>query len=71
MLVYTEPTKIWREKGTKQIEILVLVLPELGFLWFRKAQKYFKTDNCKGSKGDLVNFLHWAYQLHSVLLVIS
>ena len=61
VLVYTQPTKIWREKGTKQIKILVLVLPELGFWCFRKAQKYFKTGNCIGSKGDLVNFLHCAY----------
>ena len=61
VLLDTEVNKIWREKGTKQIKILVLVLPELGFWCFRKAQKYFKTGNCIGSKIYLVNFLHWAY----------
>ena len=29
-IVYTQPNKIWREKVTKQIIILVLVLPEFG-----------------------------------------
>ena len=37
MLVCTQPTQIWREKGTKQIKILVLVLLELRFCCFRKA----------------------------------
>ena len=41
VLVYTEPTKIWREKSTKLIKILVLMLPELVFWCIRKAQKYF------------------------------
>ena len=58
VFLYTQPTKIWRERGTKQIKILVatgigvLVLPE---------RKKKINGICKGSKGDLVNFFHCAY----------
>ena len=34
----------------KQIKILVLVLPELGFECLRKAQKYFKTGGREGGR---------------------
>ena len=49
-------------KGNQANKILVLVLPVLEFCCFQKAQKYFKTGNFIGSKGDLVNFRRALYQ---------
>ena len=65
-----KPNNIWRENGTKQIQILVLVLSELGFWCFQKAQKYFKTRNCIGlkKKKKMVNFFHYSYKLYSLLV---
>ena len=50
VLVYTQPTQIGRERDTKQIKILVLVLLELGFWCFRKAQIYFKREIVQDQK---------------------
>ena len=52
-LVYTQSTKIWKEKDTKQIKILVLVLPELGFWRHATSFKFTESSDLLGSKKNL------------------
>ena len=53
VLVYTQPTKIWREKGTKQIRILVWCLRNWGYgAGSKKAgkEKFWKHNNPKNGQ---------------------
>ena len=50
VLVYTQPTQIWREKGIKQIKILVWCFRNWGVDASGKLKNIFKKiGNCRGS----------------------
>ena len=44
-LGYLSPSKSWRERGTKQMKIPVLLLPKTELCFFWKLERFLKTDN--------------------------
>ena len=70
VLVYTQPTKIWKEKlpnqnmerkGHQANKNTSVGASGIGVLVLWESSKIFKTGNCVGSTCNFVNFLHCAY----------
>ena len=55
VLVYLSQSKSWRERGTKQVKIPILLLPETGFCCFQKLKRFLQTDNWTWYTGFPVN----------------